>query len=323
MDAVSPTEAHDPAAAVRLPPPRRRDDGDMASLVSTPLSRGTDDLPLGEFSYPVKKNSKVGWILALLAMAALGFGAVVFIVPKLTSQGAASTSPPPAPVQPAVVAAIPIDAQVTPEVTPDPVPVVEPDPTPTPIPKTPTTPTTQTTATTKTTQAAGTQTRPSTKTPPKTGTDPVKPATGSGSGSQAGDEPEQEPPTAPPITDSDCDEVACVLHKYNRPCCEKYRPAESDIKPRAAGGLPTELDKAAVRSGIEKVKPAVVACGEKNRDKGTVKIAMKVKPDGSVDDASVASSPNDALGSCVASALRKAQFAKTVNGGTFTYPFVF
>jgi TonB family protein len=87
--------------------------------------------------------------------------------------------------------------------------------------------------------------------------------------------------------------------------------------------VPTELDKAAVRAGMATVKPAVVACGEKSGDKGTVKIAMKVKPDGMVEDASVASAPNDALGSCVATALRKAQFAKTVNGGSFTYPFAF
>lgn len=322
IEVVSPTAALDPAAAVRLPP-RRRDDGDMAFLVSTPLSRGTDDLPLGEFSYPIKKTSKVGWILALLSMAALGFGAVVFIVPMLTSQGAASTSSPATtPEPPAVVTAIPIDAQGTPEITPDPVPV-EPDPTSVPTTNTTTTKKTGPT-TTKTTGTTGTQTRPGTKqTVAKTGTGPVTTPTGTGAGSQAGDEPEQEPPTAPPITDSDCDEVACVLHKYNRPCCEKYRPAQSDIAPRAAGGLPTELDKAAVRSGIEKVKPAVVACGEKNGDKGTVRIAMKVKPDGSVADASVASAPSDALGSCVASALGKAQFAKTVNGGTFTYPFAF
>jgi TonB family protein len=303
----------DPIAAVRLPPPRKREPADMAALVSTPLSRGSDDLPLGEFHYPTKKNGKAGWILALLAMAALGFGAVVLIVPRLTSQGSASEqaappSTPPVPEPAKVVAVEAIDAQLAAEVTPDPEPVVEPEVVPTPTP-----PTGKTTGSTKT--------KVPKQTTPPTGTNVVK--AGQGSGSAVEEVPDPEPPVSPPITDSDCDEVACVLAKYNRPCCEKYRPASSDLKPRTAGGVPTELDKAAVRSAIEKVKPAVVACGEKNSEKGTVKIAMTVKPDGSVSDASVAASPDDALGSCVASALRKAQFAKTVNGGSFTYPFVF
>jgi molybdenum cofactor biosynthesis protein B len=319
----------DPAAAVRLPPPRKRENADMAALVSTPLSRGSGDLPLGEFHYPTKKNNKVVWILAMLAMAALGFAAVVVIVPKLTSQGAASTAssttpptptttPPPAPPpeQPPVVAIAAIDAQLVAEVTPEPEPPVEPDP-PAQVPTT-TNPTPKNTGKTKVTAAAGNKT----KTTP-TGTNAAKAGQGSGSASTPVEAPEPEPPIAPPITDSDCDEVACVLAKYNRPCCEKYRPASSDIKPRGAGGVPTDLDKAAVRAGMATVKPAVVACGEKSGDKGTVKIAMKVKPDGMVEDASVASAPNDALGSCVATALRKAQFAKTVNGGSFTYPFAF
>jgi TonB family protein len=297
----------------------------MAALVNRPLSRGSDDLPLGEFSYPTKKGGKAGWILALLAMAALGFGAVVLIVPKLTSHDAASSpqaaappTPPPAPEPAPVVAVVAIDARVEPVVTPVPDPVVEPVVEPTPTP--PTTNATTNPSTTKTTGSTKTKNPTTTKTT-QAGNAVVKP--GAGSGSATEEVPDPEPPIAPPIHDSDCDEVACVLAKYNRPCCEKYRPASSDIKPRTAGGLPTELDKAAVRSAIEKVKPAVVACGEKSSDKGTVRIAMKVKPDGSVTDASVAAAPNDALGSCVAAALKKAQFAKTVNGGEFTYPFAF
>jgi molybdenum cofactor biosynthesis protein B len=307
----------DPVAAIRLPPPRKHEPVDMAALISTPLSRGSDDLPLGEFHYPTKKSGKAGWILALLAMAALGFAAVVLIVPRLMSQGTASnqaTPPPAVPEPPPVVAAAVIDAELAVAVTPDPEPIVEPD-----VP--PTEPPPATNPTGKTNRSSKTKVPTTKETHSPTGTNGSKAAAGSGSAAEQ--VPDPEPPVAPPITASDCDEVACVLAKYNRPCCEKYRPASSDLKPRTAGGVPTELDKAAVRSAIEKVKPAVVACGEKNSEKGTVKIAMTVKPDGSVSDASVAASPDDALGSCVASALRKAQFAKTVNGGSFTYPFVF
>jgi TonB family protein len=56
---------------------------------------------------------------------------------------------------------------------------------------------------------------------------------------------------------------------------------------------------------------------------GTVKIAVEVAPEGNVKSAEVTESPDTALGACVATALKKAQFGKSVNGGSFTYPFVF
>ncbi|MBL0219360.1 MAG: TonB family protein [Myxococcales bacterium] len=71
------------------------------------------------------------------------------------------------------------------------------------------------------------------------------------------------------------------------------------------------------------MKPRVVSCGEKSGIKGTVKIAMTVAPDGSVGTASVADAPDATLGDCVLAAMRSAKFGKTVNGATFTYPFVF
>ncbi len=311
-----PAARPDPAAAVRLPP-SRPSERDFAALVAPSLSRTTGELPLGEFTYPQKKGNRVGWILALLAMAGLGFAAVVFVVPKLTQSDAAATPPAAAPpTTPPVLAQVAIDAAVAEPVPEGPLTGDAVDPVVEPVAE-PTTP-----------KPSGTpkqNTRPGRPepTPPKQGSATSAVTSPSQTPDSGSDAREEEPPVAPPITDSDCDEVACVLAKYNRPCCEKYRPKESAIKPRAAGGLPTELDKAAVRAAIEKVKPAVVACGEKSPDTGTVKIAMKVKPDGSVSDASIAAAPNDTLGSCVAAALEKAQFAKTVNGGSFTYPFVF
>jgi TonB family protein len=78
-----------------------------------------------------------------------------------------------------------------------------------------------------------------------------------------------------------------------------------------------------VTSGISKVKPAVIACGEKSGVKGQVKISVTVSPAGDVTNASVATSPDEALGACVANAVRKAAFTVTETGGSFTYPFVF
>ena len=126
------------------------------------------------------------------------------------------------------------------------------------------------------------------------------------------------PPAAPPENPS-CDEVSCVLEHYARACCERYRPADTGFKPRVAG----ELDKTQVRAGVEKVKPRVIACGEKFAAKGTVKLSISVTGDGVVKDVNVEDAPDPGLGDCVASALRKAQFAKSTSGASFVYPFVF
>ena len=63
--------------------------------------------------------------------------------------------------------------------------------------------------------------------------------------------------------------------------------------------------------------------GEQHTAKGTVKLAVSVNADGAVTSADVVASPDPELGKCVAGFVRKATFAKTVNGGSFSYPFVF
>jgi TonB family protein len=125
----------------------------------------------------------------------------------------------------------------------------------------------------------------------------------------------------PPV-EAGCDEVSCVLDRYKLSCCAKYKPAEPATPP-VRSGLPEKLDKSMVTQGISKVKPAVIACGEKSGVAGQVRISVTVSPAGAVTDASVAASPDDALGACVASAVRKATFVVTETGGSFTYPFVF
>jgi hypothetical protein len=136
-------------------------------------------------------------------------------------------------------------------------------------------------------------------------------------------DPEPKPPdaTPPPPVASDCDEVSCVLEHYARPCCERYRPADPGFTPKSA--VPDEITRPMVLAGVQKAKPVVIACGEKNTAKGTVKLAITVAGDGHVQDVSVKETPDPALGDCVAAALRKTTFGKSVNGGSFTYPFAF
>lgn len=148
----------------------------------------------------------------------------------------------------------------------------------------------------------------------------------------ANDEPKEpkEPaevkePKQPEPRDGGCDEVSCVMDKYARACCAKYKPADSGYKPQVkpAGEVPATLDKTMIRTGTAKVKGAIIECGVKANAKGTVKVSVNVEPDGKVGSSSVVSSPDPELGDCVAAAIRKATYGRTVNGGTFTYPFVF
>ena len=113
-----------------------------------------------------------------------------------------------------------------------------------------------------------------------------------------------------------------MIANYERPCCAKFKRAASDLS-RRIGGVPESLDRTMVRAGMESVKPRVVSCGEASGTKGTVRIAVEVTADGAVTAADVKDAPDEALGACVARAIRTAKFGKSVNGGSFTYPFVF
>ena len=161
--------------------------------------------------------------------------------------------------------------------------------------------------------------------PHATGTgEPSSAATGSAAGSAEPADPRTHPNIAP--ASPDCDEASCILEKYARQCCARYKPAEMPVEkidPPKPAGPPDTLDKAAVKAGIADVKPAVQQCGEDHYHQGTVKITLTVSADGAVTDATVADSPDPELGKCVASALRRATFGKTQNGAVFTYPFAF
>jgi TonB family protein len=319
----------------KAPPPTRKWEPTQKvdPMPVTPELRASGELPMGTFNYPVQKRSGGGalkWLLFLFVLGA-GFGSVVFVAPKLMKKDDATpsaqvaetttpTPPSPTPAPPPAGSAEQPTTETTPPTTEAP-PTTTPTTTTTPptnteTPATNTTTTrTQPTTTTRTTKRGGTTpgpvTAPDKGTPPTNTTNTTTTTT---------EKPVETKP--PPSTEPGCDEVACVLSKYDRPCCERYKPAQSDISKRS-GSIPEDLDRAAVRSGMEKVKPAVVACGEKTGAKGTVKIAVTVAPEGNVTSSEVAESPDSGLGSCVAAAIKRASFSKSVNGGSFTYPFVF
>jgi hypothetical protein len=140
--------------------------------------------------------------------------------------------------------------------------------------------------------------------------------------------PPKPPPTPSPTTDGSpvvsdrggaCDEVACVMTKYARPCCAKFKPKGDSFRP--ATGV--SLTKMQIRAGVDTVRPAVIGCGEHDDSHGTVKVRVVVAGSGKVKHVEVVSDPDPTLGSCVARMIKLAHFAATTKGGTFVYPFVF
>ena len=148
--------------------------------------------------------------------------------------------------------------------------------------------------------------------------------------------PVAEKPAAPVVKDppvakdpgGSCDEVSCVLNNYEGACCAKFKhgggkaTAPSGAPPKA-GDLPESLDRTMISDGVGKVKPRVMSCGDKSPAKGQVKVSVKVGPDGHVTSVTVKNTPDAGLGSCVASMMQKATFAKTQTGGSFAYPYTF
>ncbi|HEY4178350.1 MAG TPA: TonB family protein [Kofleriaceae bacterium] len=121
-----------------------------------------------------------------------------------------------------------------------------------------------------------------------------------------------------------CDEVSCVLDRYKLACCARFKPKdEPTLITKGASGLPEKLERSMVQTSMAKVKPTIQRCGETTSAKGTVKVNVQVGPTGGIISVDVDSSPDPALGTCVAAAVRKASFPATENGGSFTYPFVF
>jgi TonB family protein len=129
---------------------------------------------------------------------------------------------------------------------------------------------------------------------------------------------DDQSPAAP--ADQGCDEVSCVLQNYSGTCCLKYRKTAPPI---ATGALVDSLDRTNISSGVAAVKAQVQACAKTSPAKGKVKVHVAVAPSGAVTSVTVETTPDDALGSCVAAAVQRARFAPTRLGGSFSYPFVF
>lgn len=82
------------------------------------------------------------------------------------------------------------------------------------------------------------------------------------------------------------------------------------------------LDRSMILAGIAKVRAKIVACGDKTKFGGTVKVRVTVKPDGRVESATQDGAKDVKLAQCVVAAVKTATFAKTSAGGMFSFPFL-
>jgi hypothetical protein len=72
-------------------------------------------------------------------------------------------------------------------------------------------------------------------------------------------------------------------------------------------------------AGVARLKPAITACGRKNKGKATAHLT--VGPDGKISQLSVSTGMAIGLAACIDRVLRTATFAPTREGGTFNVPY--
>jgi molybdenum cofactor biosynthesis protein B len=111
-----------------------------------------------------------------------------------------------------------------------------------------------------------------------------------------------------------CTEETCAATNYERECCTPYKNALSEV--------PGALDRALVAHAMSSIASAVDECADSGAQ-GSVKLFIRVKPDGSTSSVEIRESPDETLGSCVANAVRGAHFRATLRGGAFTKSFSF
>ncbi len=137
------------------------------------------------------------------------------------------------------------------------------------------------------------------------------------------------------------DELSCGLSSNPPPCCARYKKKSSDqllglsdkksksdddpLLGAIAGdsNLPMRLGREDIAAGMDDIRSSVAACGRGGTAKGEVKVSVKVGRNGKVNQVRVRSATTEDLGKCVTQKVRRARFAKTQKGGTFSYPFVF
>lgn len=98
----------------------------------------------------------------------------------------------------------------------------------------------------------------------------------------------------------------------------KVRATGERLERERLASEPGRLDRASVAAGIQRVMPQIAACRAAPQMTERVEVAVSVAADGHVVSA-IAGEAGGLAGACVASALQRATFARTLRGGTFHY----
>lgn len=131
--------------------------------------------------------------------------------------------------------------------------------------------------------------------------------------------PSDEPEVISPEPAARClDEVGCLLAEEPPECCAQYGTSQRDDRD---DGVADSLTAADVKTGIAKVRSKIERCFERSDERGTVRVKVKVSPSGQPSTVSVIETPDRPLGTCIAREVKKAKFAKSRMGVTFTFPF--
>lgn len=120
--------------------------------------------------------------------------------------------------------------------------------------------------------------------------------------------------------------TADEVRSYRAACAADSDGAIAELERRLAEtthDTGTGLDRSMISTGMQAIRSAVIACGDRSSAKGVVKLHVRVAPDGIPRTITIGTSPNAALGECVRRAVANARFAATERGGSFSYPFVF
>ncbi len=127
-----------------------------------------------------------------------------------------------------------------------------------------------------------------------------------------------------------CEQSSYKTTPRPRPVTPPPSPSDQATPPAtpptsaSSRALPDMLDRENITAAVASIRSLITSCGQQYASaKGTVKVRVRVSPNGRVEEVLVANTPDAGLGGCVASAVRKAIFEPTFHGGAFTYPFVF
>jgi len=87
--------------------------------------------------------------------------------------------------------------------------------------------------------------------------------------------------------------------------------------------VPGARDGAAIATAMATAKPRITKCGDAETANGMVKLDVVVGADGRVTSAKTDRPAGDRLDTCIAGVMKSITFAKTLKGGSFSYPLVF